>query len=463
MERKNALAPVEASNWLQLPNLAILAGSVALGVTLACFSDSPATILPAAVGIAGLMVLLLYPELALALYVVIGDVKGDDRVASLLPVDLTLALGAVLLAGILLTFLRRKRVSAMPTVYVLFVALVVLMTASLSYTPVFSAGLEKLGRFLTVTGIVIVAPFFVIGTPQAMKRFLAGFGAIAFAICAWSLSGLSNSARLATPSDNTIGLGHIACGLILLIWFGVIPRYRFPNRILTYLLLAVPTLAMIGSGSRGPVIACAVVVLLSPLLFHRRLLLDLTCIAGLGLAAKPFVKIPASSLDYLGTIVHGQSVGSVLDFRSDLLDYGWHLLQQHPLIGTGIQGFRYYSPNPELYKWPHNIFLEIACEIGIPAALIAYAIFGSAIIEACRQLKYAAAPHFVFSQVAAALLFAGLINGTNTGDINSDRATWLFVSLVFVTRNFANALDRTFAGGVGACASGGGIDLWRHI
>jgi len=437
MEGKKIFRTAQASGWLRFPNLPIFAGSLALGVTLACFSDSPATFLSATAGVAALVVLLLYPELALALYVVIGDVKGDDRVASILPVDLTLALGAVLLAGIALNFLRHKRVSAMPSVYVLFVALVALMTASLSYTPVFSAGLEKLGRFLTVTGIVIVAPFFVIGTPRAMKRFLAGFGVIAFAICGWSLTGLSGSARLATPSDNTIGLGHIACGLILLIWFGVIPRCRFPERFLAYLLLGVPAVAMIGSGSRGPVIACAVVILLSPL-FHRRLLLDLACIGGLGLAALPFVRIPASAIDYLGTLVHGQSVGSVLDFRSDLLAYGWKLLQQHPLIGTGIQGFRYYSPNPELYKWPHNIFLEIACEIGIPAALIACAIFGSAILEACRQLRHPAAPHYLLTQAAAALLFAGLINGTNTGDINSDRATWLFVSLVFVARSLGN-------------------------
>lgn len=435
MERQSTFATAWVSGQPRLAHLAILGCSLALGLLLACFSGGPAKFLEAAVGVLGLIVLLIYPELALALYVVIGDVKGDDRVASLLPVDLTLALGAILAAGICLNFLRGKRMSAMPPVYLLFVALVALMTASLSYTPVFSAGLEKLGRFLTVTGIAIVAPFLVIGTPQAMKRFLAGFGTVAFAICGWSLSGLSGSARLATPSDNTIGLGHIGCGLILLIWFAILPRYQFPKRVLAYLLLGVPAIAMIGSGSRGPVIACAIVILLSPLFHRRRLLSDLACIGGLGLAAIPFVRIPASAIDYLGTLVHGESAGSVLDFRSDLLDYGWKLLQKHPLIGTGIQGFRYYSPNPELYKWPHNIFLEIACEIGIPAALIACAIFGSAILEACRLLRHASAPHFALSQVAAALLFAGLINGTNTGDINSDRATWLFVSLVFVVRS----------------------------
>ena len=38
-------------------------------------------------GLAAIAVLLAYPELALALYVVVGDVKGDERVAGLLPWD----------------------------------------------------------------------------------------------------------------------------------------------------------------------------------------------------------------------------------------------------------------------------------------------------------------------------------------------------------------------------------------
>ena len=77
--------------------------------------------LPAAfLGAATVVALLLYPELALALYVVVGDVKGDDRVAALLPWDLTLALGGVLIAGIILNFLRKKRSVGMPPAYFLF-------------------------------------------------------------------------------------------------------------------------------------------------------------------------------------------------------------------------------------------------------------------------------------------------------------------------------------------------------
>jgi O-antigen ligase len=435
MNARTTLGASGADFLFPFSSLAILACSLIAGAALFSFGLTPENLLFAAAGAAALAVLLLYPELALALYVVVGDVKGDERVASLLPFDLTLALGAILLAGIVLNFLRGKRWAPMPPAYFLLIVLVALMTGSLSYTPVFDAGLEKLERFLSVTGIVIVAPFFVLGTPRAMKRFLWGFAVVAFAICSWSLAELGGSDRLATPSDNTIGLGHIACALILLIWFAAVPRFSFPRRMIGYALLAIPAIALIGSGSRGPAIACSIVIFIS-LFFYRRRWLDVACLAAMGFVALPFANIPVSSLDYLGTLIGSRSVTALMSFRRDLLDSGWAILRQHPLIGVGLQGFRYASPNPALYNWPHNIFLEIACEMGIPAALIACAVFISAIRESLRQLKDRCAPHFMLSQLAAALLLIGIINGTNTGDINSDRSTWLFLSLVFVVRGF---------------------------
>jgi O-antigen ligase len=418
-------------------NLVILAGSVAAGFTLFAIDAAPRTILILVVAAAGLATLLLYPEFALALYVVVGDVKGDDRVASLLPVDLTLALGAVLVTGICLNFLRRKQIVSVPSVYFLLLALVALMAASLAYTPVFDAGLEKLGRFLTVTAIVIVAPFFVLGTPQAMKRFLIAFSLAAFAICAFSLTELGGTQRLVTPSSNTIGLGHIACALIILIWFAMVPRFAFPGRMFTYGLLVVPGVALIGSGSRGPAIALGIVILIS-LFFYRRLLLDLACLTVVGLVGLPFLHIPASALEYMESLVRSRSMTGLLSFRGELLDYGWTLLQQHPLTGVGLQGYRYHSLNAAVYNWPHNIFLEMACELGIPAGLLVCAIFWSAIRESLRQLKNCLCPCCTLSHVTAALLVIGIINAMNTGDINSDRSTWLFVSLVFVVRGYVS-------------------------
>jgi len=248
-------------------------------------------------------------------------------------------------------------------------------------------------------------------------------------ICGYSLTQLGGSERLVTPSSNTIGLGHVACSLILLIWFLCMPALPFSKRILMYPLLAVPLMALIGSGSRGAAIALGATILLS-LFLYRQFVADLLCLIVVGFAAIPFLKIPEASFEYLGTLANSRSVDGLLSFRAELLGYGWQLLQQHPLLGVGIQGFRYHSLNAGLY-----IFLEIACELGIPAMLIVCVIFGSAIRESFHQMRDRLSPYLTFSYVMAALLFVGIVNSLNTGDINSDRSTWLFISLVFVAGN----------------------------
>ena len=108
-------------------NAALFILSLATGCALFALDGSPRTLFIVASGVASLAVLLAFPELALALYVVVGDVKGDDRVASLIPADLTLVLAAILLAGIALNFLRGKRIVAMPPIYFVLLALAVLI------------------------------------------------------------------------------------------------------------------------------------------------------------------------------------------------------------------------------------------------------------------------------------------------------------------------------------------------
>lgn len=431
MDSQGTVSVFHQFHQLRLSRFAIFAASLGVGWGIFAANLFGQTLIAFVLGIATVTVLLIYPELALALYVVIGDLKGDERVASILPVDLTLALGATILAGIALNLFRGKCMVRMPASFLLYIALIALMVASLAYTPVFDAGLEKLGRFVTVTGLVIVAPFFILTTPQALKRFFAGFAVIAFLICGYSLTQLGGSERLVTPSSNTIGLGHVACSLILVIWLICMPRFSFFKRMLVYPLLAVPLMALIGSGSRGAAIALGMAILTN-LFLYRQFLPDLVCLTVLGFAAVPFLNIPEASFEYLGTLANSRSMDNLLNFRAELLGYGWHLLQQHPLIGVGIQGFRYHSLNAGLYNWPHNIFLELACELGIPAMLIVCAIFGSAIHESFLQIRDEVSPYLRFSHLAAALLLVGFVNSLNTGDINSDRSTWLFVSLVFV-------------------------------
>lgn len=410
-----------------------------------------ANLVRAALGATGLLLLLLYPELALAVYLVIGDLKGNERIAALFPFDLTLAASVVLIAGILLRLIRRKPAVSMPPVYFLFVALATIMAISLVYTPVFSAGLEKLVLFLTVTALAIVAPFFVLVETRTTKRFLWCFGGAGYAICLMSLAGLGGAGRLVTPSDNTIGLGRLACVTATMIWFAGIIKEPWRRKLVAYAALSVPLIAMIGSGSRGSAVAFTLAIAIS-VFIYKRSIIDVVGLGLFGLAVVPFLKIPESSFEYLSSLTGAQSFGGLLDFRADLLEHGWRLVREHPLIGAGIGGFRYSSPNPGMYKWPHDIFLELGCELGIPAALIGGAIFACAVRESLRQLRNPTSPFFRLSTIGAALLCIGMVAAVTTGNINSDRSIWFFVSLVFVIgaqrragRGLTYPLDRRIA------------------
>ena len=246
----------------------------------------------------------------------------------------------------------------MPASFFLYIVLVALMVASLAYTPVFDAGLEKVGRFLTVTGLVIVAPFFILTTPQALKRFFAGFAVIAFLICGYSLTQLGGSERLVTPSSNTIGLGHVACSLILLIWFIGMPRLSFFKRVLVYPLLAVPLMALIGSGSRGAAIALGTAILMS-LFLYRQFVADLLALTVLGFAAIPFLNIPEASFEYLGTLANSRSVDNLLNFRAELLGYGWQ-----PVSYTHLDVYKRQAIYTAPWAWSSLKESVICCHRG---------------------------------------------------------------------------------------------------
>src|SRR5690348_698446 len=184
------LSPAESSR-----HAVAWALSLSLGVVVCLAAGNPKMLLYAGAA-AALASLLWFPEIGLAMYVLIGDVKGDDRIAALIPFDWTVTLCIVILAGLVLNLLRGKRVAAIPPAYFALAVCAEWMALSLTYAPNFDGGLDKLGRFLTITGIAILAPFFALGTPAAMKRFLWAFGLAAFAICAYALLGLGGEDRL---------------------------------------------------------------------------------------------------------------------------------------------------------------------------------------------------------------------------------------------------------------------------
>jgi O-antigen ligase len=382
------------------------------------------------VGLGGSAVLVLCPEVTLGLYPLVGNVKTDERLSFLGSADLTIVLVAFVWVGIIVKYFRKGVKVHFPAAYGLFVPFVLMMVVSLTYTPDLDAGLDKVARFLTLTSTAIVGPFLVLQSSREFKRFLYTYGAGAFLISLNSLTMLGGKERLTTPSSTTIDLGLVGVTGVLVIWFLILPGLSFRWRLVFYPLLAVCAFAVLGSGSRGPFIVLCCCMALS-LFLYRNLIKDAgLMVLGL-LLALPFVHIPEASFDYLRLLLGGDPEMGRLGFRSVLMNLGWQMIKEHPLVGVGIQGFRYHTSNVTVYNWPHNIFLEIGSELGIPSALAVLGILAAAVWQAVKLFREATPRHRTLAATVAAFLVMGLLDFMNTGDINSGRVSWMCVSLVF--------------------------------
>jgi len=113
------------------------------------------------------------------------------------------------------------------------------------------------------------------------------------------------------------------------------------------------------------------------------------------------------------------------------------------MLGVGLGGYPTFSPNPSLYSWPHNVFLEISSETGILAALAVVGLVGAAFLETRRQLTDRIFSRKDFSRVVLALLMVGFIQMIHTGNINDNRMVWFYLGLPFVLREVASREEGT--------------------
>jgi O-antigen ligase len=149
------------------------------------------------------------------------------------------------------------------------------------------------------------------------------------------------------------------------------------------------------------------------------------------------VGIPTAAFDYLATLA-SKDPHDAFSGRDDLMALAWRLFREHPLLGVGIGGYSFYSPDPTNNGFPHNLFLEIAAELGFVALIAFAALVLWAFWEAVRQLRDHKFPLWSESTAVLALLIFGFLQMIKSGDMNDNRSMWLFMGLPFLLRHLAN-------------------------
>lgn len=204
-----------------------------------------------------------------------------------------------------------------------------------------------------------------------------------------------------------------------------------PRRRLAYAgAAAITTAATLVTYSRGAMLTLAVMAVLIALVLKVRLRhIALAGVAGLIV----LMMLPESITKRLGTIealLPGKNVGATYDSslaqRELLTMSGVKMFETHPILGVGAGHYLWYFPKyanevgsswidyvePGLDRYPHSLYVEIACETGL-LGLIA---FFSAVIAAFltiysarRQLKENGDRHHAMLAAALAVAIAGYL------------------------------------------------------
>ena len=378
-------------------------------------------------GPAALLFFLKFPEIAVSLFYVVGFFKGDPRLDAT-PVDLTVAVAVVMLLAMGIRLFFTESSLNLPKDFIFYAPLLALMLVSLTYTPDFAAGLDKTLRFIFLTLMGAVSPFLLVDTPQKIRRFLVGLvlGGILMSVNSFFMLGGEN--RLTAPSGETTALGFSAGLALVIIWAHWFPRMSLFGRLLLYPFVAVLTVALVGSGGRFANVGTVVCIGLS-ILYYRKLVVDLAIMLGAGTAALPFVRIPAASLDYLASLAHPhQAFGT----RSDLMEFGVRTFLDHPLFGVGIQGYRYVTPNPLTYNFPHNLLLELGAELGIFAVLLFLAFAVCSYRAMFRVLRERHSDNVTLYRTIFLMLILTCMDASVSGEMNNDRLLFFMLSMPFV-------------------------------
>ncbi len=378
-------------------------------------------------------------EIAVSMFYLVGFFKGDPRLESV-PVDLTIAIALIMMIAMLVRLLFVGQELKLPTAFLFYLPILFLMFFSLLYTPNFEAGLDKTLRFTLLTCFGAVSPFLLVDTPERIKRFLFGLvvGGVVMSINALFM--LGGNDRLVSPSGVTIALG-LSAGLgIAIIWSLYFPRLSLIQRVLLYPILGVLLIALIGSGARLANVG-AVACLAIALFYYRNLFVDVAITATLGIMALPFVRIPEASFEYLASLTRPHDAFGT---RSGLMDLGLHTFMSHPLLGVGVQGYRFLSPNPITYNYAHNLLLEMGSELGVFAVIAFLALVACSFRVMFRLLRDTSSPDILVYRCVFCVMILPALDICVAGDMNNDKLSWFMFSMPFVLQAYSASRPQPF-------------------
>lgn len=383
--------------------------------------------------------LIAFPHVLMVIFMNAGIFKADARIRALtMGIDLTLLSAAGLIAILAFYMLsRRARIkwSREVTAALIFLAIVLL---SLIYAPPNSYGTPRVLQFASLTMLAFAAPLVLIRTPRDARILLAVWIAIGALLAINTLSQPHTVQRVSAFGASAIGVSRaIGMAVLCLVFMVTLGDTSWAVKMISGGLVFVLILAMLSTGSRGPVLFAIVAFLLTLALAFgisghrgRTVATAVLAIVLIPLAvASPLIPQEARAR-FLMLMSDAEADTSAMAREAVWRD-ATDLFMNHPWIGAGAGAIsRYGAGREQIYA--HNIFLEVAAEQGL-VGLIALVVFLALPFQ--RLLRAILAANAVRGDLPLLLaIFAMLVYMLSaslvSGDLNDAREVWMLIGVV---------------------------------
>lgn len=240
--------------------------------------------------------------------------------------------------------------------------------------------------------------------------------------------------RYGLPLQNVISLGVQGAEALMVATFLLVKGRRRWHQLFAAAVIPVSLVALLASGSRGPVLggSLGLLVLLVMLARSRRAALRIVALGVVVVASFVLVLqlVPSGAAHRSLSIVTGTKSGLASNGRDQLWTAAWDTFSAHPLLGVGTGSFathgrRIVCPGPGcLDRYPHNVVLEMAAELGILGAVLMIVVIVSAAVAILR-VRSLGGRRAEYTPILFALFVAASTTAMLTGDVSGDGGIWL--------------------------------------
>lgn len=383
-------------------------------------------------------------ELFFALFLFAGVFKESLN----LPIDISALFLVLTFFSIILKIGAKKTFNIevlLPIISIIIVYVILLISYIITPSEIYST--EKILKFTIITVPTIVFSLLLFDNRQSLYRFFISLAIISVILSLLSLPSIfqrgSSLSFIGFNGGNYQGLARLnGVGLIILVFFFLTEAKTIKSKVISLISALLVVFVLFASGSRMPIVAFSIagIYLLSKSIFLRRGVVYIRkgiklvlLLLVLALAMLPVI----IKKGFFETIIYRFAVlftedqgGTSSSGRIDRFSVAHEMISESPFIGKGLGSFPMYFNGNDLPDYPHNMIIEIIAEIGI-IGLLAFSTFF--LISYLRAKKFNHAKNRVtptLGMVTIGLFVYYLANAMVSGDINSNRVLYVFMSIM---------------------------------